>query len=284
MCGLHAALMQQENHPTMRLRDRFTATAVAATALLVSTPLTSYGNSTIVGYQKISLGPGYNFVGINFKSTETDGSFDIQTLFDTSTLHGAMGQSGADQIYMWDADQQTYVQLWLFDSEGAVPSYDGKWVDGNTQDIATQTVSLGDGFWYIRQPAEEVEAVVLGAVEESASIAHTMAPKLQGQTHSYNVFVSAYPLEMAVNDMNWSGFTGGAGQTSADQIYLWDAQNQQYVQLWLFDSGGSVPAYDGKWIDVSTGDVAGSNRVIPAGGAVWMLIQNPGDVQEVKPF
>lgn len=266
-------------------KPRLSFALILAAAMCTGTnAVAQTGYSDIVGYQTITLGPGYNFVGISFKNTTQDETFDIQTLFDTSKLAGGVTQLGSDQIFLWDAEDQQYIQLWLFDSGGTYEQYDGKWIDAGTGDVADWDVGLGDGLWYISTADEFVDVTVSGAVEMAASATHVTVVPAPGRDYSYNLVASAYPVSKPINEMDWNGFTGGVTQLGGDQIFLWDASAQEYVQLWYFHSNGVYPAYDGKWIDTGTGDVADASRIVACGQALWILKQDGTAVVQNRPF
>lgn len=233
-------------------------------------------SSQIIGFQCVTLLPGHNFVGLNFKNGDS-GGFDVQKLFDTAPLKGGDTRDDADRLILWDATAQQYVDLWLFDSGGGQPDLDGKWIDPATGGVASRTVSPGNGFWLLNTADAAVKVVLAGDVEAAASVAHTVAA-------GYNLIASAWPVDKTVGEMNLDGCTGGLTRATADRIILWDAAARKYVELWRFDSGGAQPAFDGTWIDRATGDVAGPERVIPAGTAVWVIRRTAGELAEAKPF
>ena len=39
----------------------------------------------------------------------------------------------------------------------------------------------------------------------------------------------------------------------ADEIWGWDQSTDGYAYAWLFDSDGTTPSLDGKWLDGATG-------------------------------
>ncbi len=233
--------------------------------------------SQIVGFLSLELQPDYNFIGLNFRNVENGPGYDIQQLFDTTTLNGGMTRAEADRLIMWDVAAQEYVELWLFDSNGNVPDFDGKWIDRESGDVAVREVSLGDGFWLINTTNETVGVMFSGEIEGLDSFTHVA---MQG----YSVIASAWPVDIAVNDIQLDGVTGGTTRAEADRMILWDSANQEYTELWLFDSGGNVPDFDGKWIDRDSGDVASGDLIVTAGSAVWIIKQTSDELVESKPF
>ena len=233
--------------------------------------------SSLVGFQRLSLVPGYNFVGLSFKSVDNGRGFDIQEVFDTAPLKGGLKQAESDRLILWDVAARAYIELWLFDSGGGNAEVDGKWMDSETGQRANRSIFLGDGFWLVNTTLGEVEVVLSGEIETGDVFLHAA---LDG----YNLIASAWPTDKAVNEMVLEGFTGGLTRAESDRLILWDPANQEYVEFWLFDSGGSNPYLDGKWIDRKTGDVADATRVVAAGSAVWVIKQTGGGLVEGRPF
>lgn len=232
-------------------------------------------SANIVGVQKVSLAPGYNFIGVNFESFATNGTYSIQDILDTSALKGGMTAGASDQVMVWDDANQVYVRYWLFNSGGNYPAYDGKWLKWDGSALADQELGLGSGFWYVNTASTNVEQVLSGNVNVDATFTHSLV-------EGYNMVATAYPVTQAVNSMDWTGFQGAMTAGASDQLVFWDAAAQKYVRVWLFDSGGSFPAYDGKWLKWDGSALA--DNVIESGVAVWAIRQAAGDVSENKPF
>ena len=104
-----------------------------------------------VGFLKLSLVSGFTQLAFNWGEVGGDQEIPVQNLFDTSNLNGTMNKSSADSIWMWDAAGSQYVQLWLYNSQGTYPSWDGKWIEASSGLVATNKMPLGQGAWYGRQ-------------------------------------------------------------------------------------------------------------------------------------
>lgn len=233
--------------------------------------------SNVVGVHRLDLAPGRNAIGFNFRNTGATAAVDVQALFDTSALRGGLTPPEADRLLLWNADAQHYVELWLFDSGGVNPELDGKWRHRETGAVAAHDFSVGHGCWVINTTSEPVAIVLHGSVETAGAFTHAV---LAGN----NLLASAYPVDMALAEMDVSTLAGGTSRATSDRLILWDAVNQRYIEFWLFDSNGSHPEFDGKWIDRETGGVAGIDRVVPAGSAVWLLKRTSDAWLEERPF
>ncbi len=261
------------------MKKIFVFITVVSVCTLLSVPVGGMHGaySQIVGFQRVTLLPGHNFVGLNFKNVEGGDGFDVQELFDTKPLKGSETRDGAARLVFWDVAAQEYIELWLFDSAGEHPDVDGKWIDRATGDVASRTIFLGDGFWLLNTSENPVEVVLSGEVETVDAFLHVAMD-------GHNLIASAWPVDKAVNELDVSGFAGGLTRADADRLVLWDVGAQEYVEFWLFDSAGVHPDFDGKWIDRATGDVAGPERVISAGAAVWAIKRTGDELVETRPF
>ena len=75
---------------------------------------------------------------------------------DEKFIHLADGVSGstypelADTIYRYTGDGN-WEMAFLFNSNGAHPEYDNKWIDRYTNTISNWIINPGESFWFHRQ-------------------------------------------------------------------------------------------------------------------------------------
>ena len=68
-------------------------------------------SSNIVGYQKVTLQPGFNLIGAGFVQVGSGDSFALKDVFQGTDVANATAGGGADQgdlIQLFDATEQTY--------------------------------------------------------------------------------------------------------------------------------------------------------------------------------
>ena len=63
-------------------------------------------------------------------------------------MEGAFGDpDAADEIWRWRTDSTQYEMVYLFDSSGSIPTFDGQWFDQITAMPSTMDLTSGKGFW-----------------------------------------------------------------------------------------------------------------------------------------
>jgi len=214
--------------------------------------------SNIVGYQKITLQEGRNLIGVNFRNTGQNTYYNVQDVIDTSTLQGGQTLLGSDRLYIWDAAAQEYVRLWLYET--------GQWVDEEAGTYAEQKIYPGDAIFLIAQAA--TETVVSGEVMDDVQTFTHAA--LDGRS----MIASAWPVDIGVQDISFSGLVGGQTMLGSDRMYLWDTNTGDFVMLWLHETG--------QWVDEKA--EAYADQVISAGSGFFIIKQNADELTEGKPY
>ena len=213
-----------------------------------------------VGFLKVNLPVGFSQLAFNWGEVGGDDGVSVQGLFDTSVLHGTMNQPSSDKIFIRDAVSNAYVQLWLYNSQGTYPSWDGKWLNLSDGKVSSTEIARGSGFWFENTGTGSVDVSISGEVPNDAS-------KTNLFVEGFTMFGFAYSADMDINAQNWSGGHGTMNQPSSDKIFMWDSASNTYVQLWLYNSQGTYPSWDGKWLNLSDGKV--STKKMPLGQGAW---------------
>ena len=227
-------------------------------------------SSNIVGYQKVTLQPGFNLIGVGFVKVGTGGDYALKDLFQGTDITSAKAGSGADNgdlIQLFDAGEQTYVrQYFFYTSNGEYPEYDNKWYDVFDDEEPTEDVienSEGTGFWYQYRGTGTPQLTTAGEVSKE-SIEITIKP-------GFNCIVYPFPADFDFTKLDWkaAGATPGSGADNGDLIQVFDAEEQTYTtQYFFYTSGGEYPEYDNKWYDVFD-DEEPTEATIPAGSGFW---------------
>lgn len=131
----------------------FAASAFAACAADVY-------SSNIVGYNKITLNPGYNLVSAQFVPVGGDLIGDVEEVLNSLTLPGVDPDGdgrGYARLMTWNVNKYdiyewagtTLVDAWEW------PETENKWMTALSQDIATDvTIGVGEGFWVWLDPTQ----------------------------------------------------------------------------------------------------------------------------------
>jgi hypothetical protein len=64
-----------------------------------------------------------------------------------------------------------------------------------------------------------------------------------------------------------STLTGGQAALDADNLLVWDDATAQYTTYFLYDSGGTYPSWDGKWVDEN---VLYASATFANGSTFWL--------------
>ena len=246
---------------------RWIAGVLAAGLMAALAGAAEEASRNVVGFVRVDLAPGFNLVAYNWDAGTEDGRVSVQELFATERMTGGRTAGAADNILFWDAQAQRYVTVWLYDSGGRFPAYDGQWIKADGSGLAEQTVGRGDAFWVVNRSDQTVTQYMKGEAVQEDEIERTIP-------EGYSMFGRAYTTPRAVNEMEWSGAQGGRTAGTADNILFWDAEAQRYVTIWLYDSGGRFPAYDGQWIKADGSGPA--ENAFAAGVGAWYVRRGSG--------
>lgn len=232
-------------------------------------------SSNVVGYQKITLQPGFNLIGAGFVEVGSGDSFALKDVFQGSDVASATAGGGADEgdlIQLFDAEDQTYTkEYYFFTANGAYGAeYDNKWYDVADDSVPTDdglTVSdLGDatGFWYQFRGNSSVTLTTAGQVSTN-SVTITIKP-------GFNCIVYPFPADFDFTALDWAtaGATAGGGADEGDLIQIFSGEDQTYTkEYYFFTADGAYGAeYDNKWYDVAD-DSEPTTETIPAGSGFW---------------
>lgn len=241
----------------------------------------SFGQSVLsknaVGYYKIDIKPGFNQLAYTWREVADNAnpSRDVEELFASSSgllnegWVGGLSLATSDNLLLWDAGGQVFNQFFLYDSSGVYPNWDGKWVNFATGLIATDVVNRGEGFW-VKHAGTGVTACVLGEVPADGTNNVTLES-------GFNLIGAQFSASLPINDLvrnDWSQLNGGLSLVGADNLLNWDACSQSFRQFFLYDSSGTHPNWDGKWVDFSSGLLA--TETLGVGKGSWVLNRDPG--------
>jgi hypothetical protein len=182
---------------------------------------------------------------------------------DVSLLQQGSTPAAGDNLLLWDASQQKYVTAYLSDGfGGAYPAIIGQWVLPGATDPATNMITRGDGFWLVRRGAA-LTVSLLGEIPVNTTSTHSFVG-----SGKFTMFGSAYPADVAVNSVDWTGAQQGSTPASADNLLMWDKSIQKYVTLYMSDGfAGAYPAIIGKWVVPGATDPA--VNVLAIGDGAW---------------
>lgn len=264
----------------MKQTIRTAAIITCAAAFLLGNQATHADSNSvysvnIVGFQQIELdGPSQRFL---VAPPFLTGDQNLEDLF----AEGALIESGqpatADKILYWDTEEQQYVSLGHFNSKFYRLTADGAYelppVEVNPH------IPLGSGFWV--STASDVAGarpVTLSGdvlMDDDASV--SIIEGLQ-------IVSFPFATDMPLGDFSVlsSGATAASVPAEADQVIVWNVEQQQYERFALFENDGNWYALDGagSWILPPQE----STHVFQPGEAFWYRARNSFTWQETRPF
>lgn len=184
----------------------------------------------------------------------------LASLFGEQNEAGFTGGSditGADMLLVWDAPAQEYGGVYYYNSSRT------RWEDGGNNPAAQA----------ILYPDECL--IIIGRSDKDILLNGTVPTGTSGGFlaggDNVTVLPNPFPVDMPVASSNFEAFlAGGPHAGEADWLLLWDAVNQEYGELYYFDTDDSL------WKDGDNYPVTNED-VIPAGGGVIVLKFSSGD-------
>jgi hypothetical protein len=236
---------------------------VQGSSWLRPTATASAAYSDPVGFVKIDvLKDKFNQISIPMAvddmrlNDEDDSATSVGDML-SSGLLGAGNPAVCPTIWQFDPSTGFYTIALYFDSGGSYPTLDGRWLN-NSYVPSTMSLAGGDGYFLQRAadagPSTQ-QPVILGDVEVADTVSIAIAGD-GGTAAKFTMIGYPYPVDMGVNDAGFiteadGGFGGFPG--TSDEIYKWDPNaaggTGGFEVILLFQSGGSYPTLDGKWLD-----------------------------------
>ncbi len=242
-----------------------------AAAAIAGVAIADAVQSGIVGYNTVTLKPGWNMLAINYDATADDNGIALQDLFpgEANGLKGGTGTTSADYLNVWEnGDYTTY--FLFYTTKGGNTSKNWKWVNGSGV-VTDVKFKSGKAFWYYSRNAADKALNVSGAVPVQSSDTLAIAA---GWNMIGNIFTSGLDLNAKGTDYwSGSGAKGGTGTTSADYLNVWE--NGDYTTYFLFyTTKGGNTSKNWKWVNGS--GVPATADQVGLGGGTWYYHRGTG--------
>ena len=195
-------------------------------------------SSNIVGYQKVTLQPGFNFVAPQFTAVG-GGAIDLQSIKLDVADEDA---SGNDNIQILDEGGATLATYFWYPADWFGGEHSG-WIDGDTGELVEE--SLANGLSVLVDSADTATVTIAGEVSPDNTTVVSVA--------GFNFVGNSTPVEIDIQDIQID---------VADE----DASGNDNIQI--LDEGGATLAtyfwypadwFGGErsgWIDGDTGELA----------------------------
>ena len=261
------------------------AAALAACAAMADGEISS---ENIVGYNTVTIRPGWNMFAVNFKDPSNENGIAIQDLFPGEAMvnKGAIGgadASSGDSIQVYDPTNSsnpyagTYVLFYT--TKAALSTRNYKWVKGTAPtDVKFKN---GQAFWYKSKATETYEVAISGEVELSSSKDVTIIP-------GWNMIASPFAANFNPNALGteyWKAkidageAMGGSDASNADSIQIYDASNSQnpYANTYVlfYTTKAALSTRNSKWVKGTTPLDAAADCLVPGQGT-WYKCKGAG--------
>ena len=237
-------------------------------------------SQNIVGYNTVTLKPGYNMLALNFQSvSEAAKEISIQDMIPGKTegLKAGANAGSGDNILVYNPETSDYTYYFLYKNARKEDAKDYNWCSMDSgYPIADKTFKNGDAFWYLSQGKEDVSISIAGAVAIDTS---STIEIVQG----YNMIANAFPVNFNPNALGveyWkkavdAGASAGANAGSGDNILVYNPETNGYTYYFLYKNARKEDAKDYKWCSMDSGypDIDPSAECVPVGKGVWYLHQ-----------
>ena len=218
--------------------NKKTLAALALTAALGASPAwaAEVVSANTVGYQKVTLVPGFNFVAPQFL-TVGGGSIDIQSVhLDVADADA----TGGDNIQILDADGNPVAQYYWFPAEW-IDGVKSGWVD-ETGDRAA--VDIANGLAVLIEAVDDSTVTISGEVCTNDAATVSVA--------GFNFVGNASPVEVDIQDFQID--IADADATGGDNIQILDDTFNPVAQYYWFPAEW-IDGVKSGWVD-ETGDRA----------------------------
>ena len=239
-------------------------------------------SANIVGYNTVTIKPGWNMLAVNFKNVANDDGISIQDLFpgggkeDTKFTPGTSGS--ADYIQVWDSNQGGYDTYTLYKKAKGTSDANYFWVDESLA-VTTKKFKNGDAFWFYKRGEADVTANISGEVFLDSVKEIAIKP-------GWNMIGSYFPAGLKLNDEyytptyweNTDAVPGTAG--TADYIQVWNTKDQGYDTYTLYKKAKGTSDANYTWVDESLTTV--KDNILSVGQGAWYYHRGSGFNLEIK--
>ena len=197
-------------------------------------------------------------VGVPFSTEEQT----LNSLMDPAQFSGQRLLPGsADQVMIWDAGAQKYVNLAMY-QWGTNKGWKASSGFGPAAPYTNPVLLPGSAFWFRGATNSTGKLTVAGGVVMDSVVTNPVVVGLQLVANPFSDATTLNDLGIHQNAKGQRLLPG-----SAEQVMIWDAQSQAYVNLALYEWGTNKgwKAFSG------FGPAAPyTNPVIPAGQGFWL--------------
>ena len=236
-------------------------------------------SSNTVGYQKITLQPGYNAIAAQFVPVGASAITDILDVTDCSVLPtidiDTETGEGKARLQKWNGRGYDIYE-WTGNGVATAWEWDGidnKWMTIGCEAIATVSTDVGEGFWLWLDPTEVSDPITLTVKGEVLSDT-TIAVSLNS---GYNLISNPFDVSINIQDMSFSNLPTIDVDTETGEgrarLQRWNGRGYDIYE-WTGDGVAAAWEWDGidnKWMTIGCEAIA-ENVVIAPGEGFWLWL------------
>ena len=255
--------------------------AVAAMAACAAMADDGIASQNVVGYNTVTIYPGWNMFSVNFKDPANANGIAIQDLFpgEAMAAKGAavgVGAATADSIQVYDSATATYADTYVlyYTTKGSNTSRNYKWVKSNA--VSDARFTNGQTFWYKSLASEAYTATISGEVDLTSEQTVTINPgwNMLGSPFAANFNPNALGTEYWKSMVDSGAAAAGVGAATADSIQIYDSAVGAYADTYVlyYTTKGSNTSRNYKWVKGTTVPDSSADFLAPGKGSWYKCL------------
>ncbi|MBR1608256.1 MAG: hypothetical protein IJ678_01405 [Kiritimatiellae bacterium] len=211
-----------------------------------------------MGYQKVQLQPGFNFVAPQFVAVGGD-TIDLQSV----RLDVADDDvSYVDNIQILDDGGATIASYFWYPAADTASGEKSGWVDGDTGDLAD--ITLDNGLGILIEANDESTVTVAGEVSRATSSVESVAGfNWVGNSTPKAIDIQDIQIDVADDDVSY-----------VDNIQILDEGGATIASYFWYPAADTASGEKSGWVDGETGDLA--EVTLEPGQGVLLETQDEG--------
>ena len=254
------------------------AAALAACAAMADGEISS---ENIVGYNTVTIYPGWNMFSVNFKDPANENGIAVQDLFpgEAMAAKGAAkggNMSTADSIQVYDSLTATYADTYVlfYTTKGSNTTRNFKWVKSNA--VSDARFTNGQTFWYKSLATESYDVTISGEVELTSEKSVTINPgwNMLGSPYAANFNPNALGTAYWQAQIDAGGAKAGGNMSTADSIQIYDSAAGTYADTYVlfYTTKGSNTSRNYKWVKGTTVPSDSADFLVPGKGSWYKCL------------
>jgi len=261
-----------------------------AAAALVGATFADGVASDVVGYNTITIHPGWNMFAVNYDGVSGTAGVPINDLLPKTGITAGSGSGSADTISVWKEDGSGDYDMYFlyYTTKAKFTSANYTWVEsaGTTSSAALQP---GRCFWYYSRNANDVTVSFAGKVPFSAT------SRQINIVNGWNMIGNPFTSGFALNDSSWGTYwkdrvdagdaVAGSGSGSADTISVWkeDGSGDYDMYFLYYTTKAKFTSANYTWVE-SAGTTFNGNLADLGLGMYYYCRGNGFKLQMPRPY